>query len=153
MVADRVHRAATTVASWVRRGSRGDAVPLGDTHELERPARRTRLVRLGLAVALVAEDLGEAFAKRSLRLQAARQPAIQHWLSQVLAPFLVEQVGDGDEVQDIIADRDASLAAPLPDRKDAERQVLDRIIAALRALDPAIGHGSLAFGKPVHAWS
>jgi len=54
MVADRVHRAATTVAAWVRRGSRGDAVPLGDTHDLERPARRTRLVRLGLAVALVA---------------------------------------------------------------------------------------------------
>ena len=54
MAADRVHRAATAVAAWVRRGSRGDAVPLGDTHDLERPARRTRLVRLGLAVALVA---------------------------------------------------------------------------------------------------
>jgi len=54
MAAERVHRAATAVAAWVRRGSRGDAVPLGDTHDLERPARRTRLVRLGLAVALVA---------------------------------------------------------------------------------------------------
>ena len=54
MAADRVHRAARAVAAWVRRGSQGDAVPLGDTHDLERPARRTRLVRLGLAVALVA---------------------------------------------------------------------------------------------------
>jgi hypothetical protein len=54
MAAERVHRAARAVAAWVRRGSQGDAVPLGDTHDLERPARRTRLVRLGLAVALVA---------------------------------------------------------------------------------------------------
>ena len=54
MAAERVHRAARAVGAWVRRGSQGDAVPLGDTHDLERPARRTRLVRLGLAVALVA---------------------------------------------------------------------------------------------------
>ena len=41
------------------------------------------------------------------------------------------------EVEHIVADRDAGAAAPLADRENAERQILDRKIAALRAFDPA----------------
>ena len=51
--------------------------------------------------------------------------------------------------------------APLADREDSERQVLDRKIAALGAFAPTrerrivggVGHGSFALGNPAHAWS
>ena len=76
-------------------------------------------------------------AKRALRFGPARQPAVEHRLRQIVAPILVEQVGDAGEVEHVIADRDARPPPPLADREDAERQVLDRKVAALRALAPA----------------
>jgi hypothetical protein len=43
--------------AWIRRGGRQESVPLADTSELERPSRRTRNVRVGLAAVLVAAVL------------------------------------------------------------------------------------------------
>ena len=91
-------------------------------------------------------------SQRSLRFMAPREPGIEHWLCKVFAPVLVEQVRDGIKVEDKVTDGDARAAPTLADRKDPERQVLDREVAALGAFDPA-GHGSFALGKPVHAWS
>ena len=57
MAAERLRRAGDAVLAAIRRGGQLDAVPLGDVSKLERPARRARFVRLGLAAALVAAVL------------------------------------------------------------------------------------------------
>ena len=110
--------------------------------------------KLGLdivAVALVGEELGQAFAKIHLRLVTTRQPGVEHGLREVFAPLLVEQFGDRDHVEHEVADGDASAAPPVTDGEDAEREVFYGKVAAFGAFDPAFGHGSFAFGKPVQA--
>jgi hypothetical protein len=57
MAAERSRRTWEAFVALLRRGGRQDAVPLADTAELERPARRTRYVRLVLAVLLVVSVL------------------------------------------------------------------------------------------------
>ncbi len=114
-----------------------------------------------VTITLVAEQLDQPFAEGSLGLVPAGKPAVEHGLRQILAPILLEQVGNARQVENIIADCDARPAAPLAHRKDAERQVLDREIAPLSTLAPAfelgvggrIDHGNFALGKPAHAWS
>ena len=94
----------------------------------------------------------QPFAKGAMRFGAARQPAVQDRLRQILAPLLVEQVGNADKIEHVIADGDAGAPPALAHGEDAERQVLDRKVAILGAVAPAFhGHGSLALGKPVHA--
>jgi hypothetical protein len=99
----------------------------------------------------VGKQLGEAFAERLLRLVPTREPAVQHRLRKVRAPVFIEQFLDADEVEHEIADGDARAASALADRKDSERQVLEWKVAALSGFDPALRHGSFAFGNPVHA--
>ena len=120
-------------------------------------------LRLDLvAIIFVRQQLGQPQAKLALRTRAARQPGVEHGLRQILEPVLVEQVGDAGEVEHIIADGDARPASALGFGKNAQRQVLDREIAARRsALDPAhargvvrfVDHGSCALEKPAHASS
>ena len=114
-----------------------------------------------VTIALVAQQFLETQAQGSLRLMTPRQPAVQHRLRQVVPPVFVEEVGDRGEVEHEIADRDAGAAPALTDRKDAERQVLDREIASLSSFAPTgerrvvalVDHGSLALGKPCQAMS
>lgn len=54
MVAERLRRVGDAAIAAIRRGGQQDAVPLADVSELEAPARRTRIVRLALAAALLA---------------------------------------------------------------------------------------------------
>jgi hypothetical protein len=53
MAAERLRAAGKRVARLLGRGGRQDAVPLAGVLELEVPARRQRIVRLGLAAALL----------------------------------------------------------------------------------------------------
>src|SRR5436190_938248 len=95
-------------------------------------------------------------------LGSARQPGVEYRLLEILAALWLEQIADRRQVEDIVADRDPRPAPPLGFRKNAERQVLDREVAALRARDPAgsrrvvslvEGHGSFALGNQDQAWS
>nr|AUN37748.1 hypothetical protein [uncultured bacterium] len=110
-----------------------------------------------VAIAFVREDLGQAFTKRSLCSVTAGKPCIQHRLRKVAPPFLIKEVGNGREIEHIVADGDTRSAPALADRENPERQVFDGKIASLGAFDPAlesfVDHGSFAFGKPDHAAS
>ncbi len=116
-----------------------------------------------VAVALVAEQLGKAQPKVAMGVPAARQPAVQDGLGEIAAPALVEQVGDGRQIEDVVADGDAGPAAALGFGEDPERQVLHRKIASgPSARNPADArgvvrlverHGSFALGKPAQASS
>ena len=133
-----------------------------DAGDVQPNLRLTDELRFDIVpISFVAQDLAEPVAQRPSRLRATREPAIEDRLREVFAPLLVEEIGNSHEVEDEVADRNSRLPPPLTDRKDAERKVLDRKIAALRALAPAsqrrivafIDHGSFAFGNPVQAMS
>ena len=110
-------------------------------------------LRLDLvSISLVRKELLKALPKACVGIRAAREPTIEHRLGEILDPLLVEQPGNPDKVDHIVADRDARPASPLANRKDAERQTFDRKVAALCGVTPAV-HGSLAFGKPAQARS
>ena len=110
-------------------------------------------LRLDLvAILFVGQQLLQALAKHRLSLGTASQPSVEHGLGEFLTPIFIQQVRDSGEIEDIVADCDPGPAAPLADREDAERQILDREIAAFGALAPAF-HGSFALGKPLQASS
>jgi len=114
-----------------------------------------------IPISFIAQKLAESKPQRTLRIGPARQPRIEDRLRQILAPVFIQQIPDRGKVEHIIADRDSRLSPPFPNRENCQRQVLDRKIAALRTLAPAlerrvvgaVDHGSFAFGKPAHASS
>ena len=84
--------------------------------------RLTDQLRLDvIAVARVAQYLLYARAKLALCLWTARKPAIEHRLRQILAPFLVEQVEDSNEVEHEVPNRHTRPATSVAHGKNSER--------------------------------
>ncbi len=97
MAAERLRDARERLVTWLRRGGRHEAVPLADTAELERPARRTRTVRLALAGLLVVVVLGavasvpEAHGRRFLPADTVAMVVLD--LSSSIRPTTYKLIG------------------------------------------------------------
>jgi hypothetical protein len=97
MAAERLRDAWRWVVAWLRRGGRHEAVPLADTAELERPARRTRTVRLALAGLLVvvvlcaAASVPEAHGRRFLPADTVAMVVLD--LSSSIRPTTYKLIG------------------------------------------------------------
>jgi hypothetical protein len=97
MVAERLRRWWDAVVTWIRRGGRQEAVPLADTAELERPAQRTRYVRLALAALLVVSVLAavasvpEAHGRRFLPADTVAMVVLD--LSSSIRPTTYKLIG------------------------------------------------------------
>ena len=97
MAADRLREARERLVTWLRRGGRHEAVPLADAAELERPARRTRTIRLALAGLLVVVVLGavmsvpEAHGRRFLPADTVAMVVLD--LSSSIRPTTYKLIG------------------------------------------------------------
>ena len=97
MATERLRDARERLVVWLRRGGRHEAVPLADTAELERPARRTRSVRLALAGLLVVVVLGavasvpEAHGRRFLPADTVAMVVLD--LSSSIRPTTYKLIG------------------------------------------------------------
>ena len=117
-----------------------------------------------VAIALVGQHFGQSLAQRALRLRAAREAGVEDRLGEVAAPSSSSRLGSRGKIEDDSRRSRRPGAAALGLGENAERQVLDREIAARwRSVDPAsragswvssiVAHGSFAFGKPAQASS